>query len=61
MKSWLTFYQQVVRVFGDGFKGSMEENVTVHRVGCGVIHEGVGWGCGGNSIGVHYTSLQLRR
>ena len=27
MKSWLTLYQEVVRVLGDGYKGSLEENI----------------------------------
>ena len=33
MKLWLTLYQQVVKVFGNGYKGSMEEMLlTVHQV-----------------------------
>ena len=25
---WLTLYQQVVKVIGDGYKGSVEENIS---------------------------------
>ena len=33
MKFWRTSYQQVVRVFGNGYKCSMEENGTYGMVG----------------------------
>ena len=33
MKLWQTLYQQVVKVFGDGYKDSMEENGTYSASG----------------------------
>ena len=33
MKVWLTLFQQVVRLFGDGNKGLMEENGTYGAAG----------------------------
>ena len=44
MKSWVTLYQQVVRVLGDGYKGSVEENGTHSASGVlwGYSRKGVG-------------------
>ena len=33
MKLWQTLYQQIVRVFGDGCEGSIEENNTYGPAG----------------------------
>ena len=33
MKLWRTLYQLVVGLFGDGYKGSMEENGTYSVAG----------------------------
>ena len=42
MKLWLTLNQQLVRVFGDGYKGWMEENGTYSASG---VQWGYSWRC----------------
>ena len=44
-KLWVTLYQQVVRMFGDGYKGSLELNGTYDAA------LGVFWGYSWRSVG----------
>ena len=62
MKLWLTLYEQVVRVFGDGYNSLMEENGTYGASGMfwGYSWRSVGLFSDGGGIGMVYDDGGVR-